>query len=103
MDPQNILNAIKDYGAAVLSTISLGGIAAAIAFIAKFKQAYDKAFEAVKKQSKLKDEALAASNYRIDEVMTQNKALLTKIDNLTNDVYKLESEVRADVKGNGKN
>ena len=48
-----------------------------------------------------KDEALAESTNQINGVIEQNKALLNKIDVLTNDVYKLEGEIKS-VKGNRK-
>ena len=103
IDPQSILTAIKDYGAAVISTVSVGGIAAATAAVIKVKKAIDDVKNNTKAALAKKDEALAASNSKVDEVLAQNKALLSKIDNLTSDVYKLESEVRSDVKGNRKN
>lgn len=103
IDPQTILTAIKDYGAAIISTISLGGIAGAVAVIVKVKNAFNSTKEAMNKALAKKDEALEASNSKVDEVLAQNKALLSKIDTLTSDVYKLESEVRSDVKGNRKN
>lgn len=101
IDPQSVLDAIKDYGAAIISTVSVGGIATATAIIVKIKKVFDDTKSAMNKALAKKDEALAESTNQINGVIEQNKALLNKIDVLTNDVYKLEGEIKS-VKGNKK-
>ena len=45
MDIQSILDAIKDYGGAIISTISVGGVAGVAGIIAKVKSSIDKTKE----------------------------------------------------------
>lgn len=101
IDPQTILTAIKDYGAAIISTVSLGGIAGAVAVIVKVKQAFDKLKETMNKTLAQKDEAINKATTETQTVIAQNKVLCDKIDQLTQDVYKLEKDIN--VKGNRKN
>ena len=98
----DILQVIKDYGAAIISTISVGGIAAAVGVIIKIKGAIDKTRETMQAAIAKKDKVIDESNVQLQSVVEQNKQLVGKIDELTQDVYKLESEVRSNVKGNGK-
>ena len=99
MDIQNILDAIKDYGAAIISTISVGGVAAIAGIIAKIKSTIDETRDAMKKVSKQKEESTAQLDAAVKLVQEQN----AQIESLKNDVYRLEGEVRSDVKGNRKN
>lgn len=95
----DILQVIKDYGAAIISTLSVGGIAGVVAIIAKIKKAFDDTKEKMNAALAKKDKALEESNAQVTAVIEQNKQLLGKIDDLTNDVYRLEGEVN-NVKGN---
>ena len=99
MDIQSILDAIKDYGAAIISTISVGGVAAVATVVVKVKQAIDKTKETMDKVTKQKEETSAELQTAVNLVKEQNK----QIEDLKNDVYKLEGEVRTNVKGNRKN
>ena len=45
MDIQPILDAIKDYGGAIISTVSVGGVAGVAGIIAKVKRSLDKTKE----------------------------------------------------------
>lgn len=95
MDIQNILDAIKDYGAAIISTISVGGVAAAVGIIIKIKGAIDKMKETTQAALKKKDEAEGKLNERYSELTTMIKDQNTKLDTLTEEVSR--------VKGNRKN
>lgn len=95
---EEFLQIIKDYGSAIISTVSAGGIAAVAGVIIKIKKSFDE----TKAKLNKKDELLAKSNSEVASVVEQNKQLLSKIDELTNDVYKLESKVN-NVKGNRDN
>lgn len=99
MDIQSILDAIKDYGAAIISTISVGGVAAVATVVIKVKQAIDKTKEAMDKVTKQKEETSAELQSAVNLVKEQNQ----QIESLKNDVYRLEGEVRTNVKGNRKN
>lgn len=99
MDIQTVLDTIKDYGAAIISTISVGGVAAVAGVVIKVKQAIDKTKEAMDKVTKQKEETSAELQSAVALVKEQNK----QIESLKNDVYRLEGEVRTDVKGNRKN
>ena len=103
IDAQTVLTSIKDYGAAIIATVGVGGIATATGIIVKIKKSFEETKAAMQKALNKKDEALNGSTAALQNVAQQNKALLNKIDDLTNDVYRLESEVRSNVKGNRKN
>ena len=102
MDIQNFLDVIKDYGAAIIGTISVGGVAAIGTVIAKIYKAFTTLKEKTDAALSKKDKALEESTSQLQAVVDQNKQLISKINTLTDDVYKLESEVK-DVKGNRKN
>ena len=102
MDIQNFLDAIKDYGAAIIGTISVGGVATIGAVIAKIYKAFNALKEKTDAALSKKDEALSGTTTQLQAVVDQNKQLISKINTLTDDVYKLESKVK-DVKGNRKN
>jgi septal ring factor EnvC (AmiA/AmiB activator) len=95
MDIQNILNAIKDYGAAIISTISVGGVAAAVGIIVKIKKAFDDTKEKMNKALAKKEEAEGKLTERYSELTTMIKDQNTKLDTLTEEVSR--------VKGNRKN
>lgn len=95
MDIQPFLNAIKDYGAAIISTISVGGVAGAVAVIVKVKKAIDDTKDKVAKMNEKKAESEAALANRYAELTTIIKDQNAKIDTLTEEVSR--------VKGNRKN
>ena len=90
MDLQAIIDAIKDYGAATISTISVGGISAVAVVIAKIKNSIDstkKSMEAVlKKKDEESDKMAARYNELVRTVETQN----AKIDTLTSEINKIK-------------
>ena len=102
MDFQPVLEAIKGYGAAIISTIGAAGIAGCAAVIVKIKGVITE----IKKDNKAaltkKDEVIESSKKELQLVAEQNKALISKIDTLTNDIYKLEGDVKS-VKSNRTN
>lgn len=95
MDIQPFLNAIKDYGAAIISTISVGGVAGAVAVIVKVKKAIDDTKDKVAKMNEKKAESETALANRYAELTTIIKDQNAKIDTLTEEVSR--------VKGNRKN
>ena len=102
MDFQPVLEAIKGYGAAIISTISAAGIAGCAAVIVKIKGVITKIKEDNKAALTKKDEVIESSKKELQLVAEQNKALINKIDTLTNDIYKLEGDVKS-VKSNRTN
>ena len=102
MDFQPVLEAIKGYGAAIISTIRAAGIAGCAAVIVKIKGVITKIKEDNKAALTKKDEVIESSKKELQLVAEQNKALISKIDTLTNDIYKLEGDVKS-VKSNRTN
>ena len=90
MDLQAIIDAIKDYGAATISTISVGGISAVAVVIAKIKNSIDstkKSMEAVLAKKDAESDKMAARyNELVRTVETQN----AKIDTLTSEINKIK-------------
>lgn len=82
MDIQVILDAIKDYGAAMISTISAGGIAAVVGLIAKIK--------AGTQDSKKYMEAVLAKKEE------ESKAMSDRYDCLTSQIKELTDELAAE-------
>ena len=102
MDIQAFLDAIKNYGAAIISTISAAGIAGCAAVIVKIKSVIGEIKKDNKAALEKKDEVIESSKQELKTVAEQNKALINKIDTLTNDIYKLEGDVKS-VKSNRNN
>lgn len=94
---EEFIQIIKDYGAAIISAISVGGVATIGAIVLKVKGIIDNVKESTNKLAKQKEEAAS----EVNAVVEQNKQLLAKIDTLTDDVQRLNSEVKG-VKGNRK-
>lgn len=90
MDIQEILQGIKDYGAAIISTISVGGVAAIVAVIAKIKKAFDETKEAMQKTLAKKDEAQDALTNRYSELTTMMQDQNKKLDTLTEEVSRVK-------------
>ena len=95
MEIQDVLQAIKDYGAAIISTISVGGVAAVVGIIVKIKSSIDKTKEAMSAVVKKKDESEAKLAERYSELQTTIQDQNKKIDTLTEEISR--------VKGNRKN
>lgn len=95
MEIQEILQAVKDYGAAIISTISVGGVAAVVGIIVKIKSGIDKTKEAMGAVVKKKDESEAKLAERYAELQTTIQDQNKKIDTLTEELSR--------VKGNRKN
>ena len=90
MDIQAILDAIKDYGAAIISSISVGGVAALVAVVIKVKQGIDKTKEAMNSVLKKKDETEAELNKRYSELDSTIKVQNEKLDALREDITKIK-------------
>jgi len=95
MDIQPVLDAIKDYGAAIISTISVGGVAAVAGVIIKIKKGIDEAKNKIAEVNAKKEESEKALTDRYAELTTIIKDQNNKIETLTEEVSR--------VKGNRKN
>lgn len=89
---QEILNVIKDYGAAIISTISVGGIAAVAAVIVKVKSAIDKTKESMSAVLKKKDESEKALSNKYNETISLIKQQNEKIDTLTSEIDRIKKK-----------
>ena len=87
---QKIVQLIKDYGAALISTISVGGVAAVAGIIAKVKAGIDKTKEQMNQLITKKEESSQDMNNKysalIDTIQNQN----LKIDELTKKIDRIE-------------
>ena len=86
---------IKDYGAAIISAISVGGVATIGAIVVKVKGVIDKLKENTNKIAKAKEESETAMATRYAELNSTIKLQNEKIDTLTEEISR--------VKGNRKN
>lgn len=82
MDIQVIIDAVKDYGAAIISTLSVGGIAGIAVFIAKIKETFNATKETMDKVLAKKDNIidntksqLAETSSKMDIIISQNAEL----------------------------
>lgn len=89
------INLIKDYGAAIISAISVGGVATIGAIIVKIKGLIDKVKDSTAKLAKQKEESETAMANRYAELNSTIKLQNEKIDTLTEEISR--------VKGNRKN
>lgn len=87
---QNLLEIIKDYGAAIISTISVGGVAAVVAVVIKIKQGVEKAKEAISSINKKKDESEEALAKRYEELNTTIHDQNDKLDALREDITRIK-------------
>lgn len=87
---QVIINAIKDYGAALISTISVGGIAAVASVIIKVKNSISETKNQMSAVLKKKDEesSVINDNYKalMNTIQEQNK----RLDELNEQISKVE-------------
>lgn len=87
---QKIVELIKDYGAALISTVSVGGVAAVAGIIAKVKAGIDKTKEQMNQLISKKEESSQDMNNKysalIDTIQNQN----LKIDELTKKIDRIE-------------
>lgn len=92
---EEFIQIIKDYGAAIISAISVGGVATIGAIILKVKGIIDKVKESTNKIAKQKEESETALANRYKEMTETIKLQNEKIDTLTEEISR--------VKGNRKN
>ncbi len=92
---EEFIQIIKDYGAAIISAISVGGVATIGAIILKVKGVIDKVKDSTNKIAKQKEESETALANRYAEMTSMIKLQNEKIDTLTEEVSR--------VKGNRKN
>lgn len=89
---QNILDVIKDYGAAIISTISVGGVAAVAAIIIKVKDSINKTKEVMSSVLKKKEESEEQLSERYSELTTIIKNQNDKIETLTSEITKIKKK-----------
>lgn len=87
---QVFIEAIKDYGAAIISTVSVGGVAAVAGIIAKVKQGIDKTKEQMNALLTKKDEESKAVSTRYNELIRTIESQNSKIDELTQEINKIK-------------
>ena len=92
---EEFIQAIKDYGAAIISTISVGGVATIAGIIIKAKKAIDDTKNKVAEINKKKEESESALKDRYQELQTTIADQNKKLDTLTEELSR--------VKGNRKN
>ena len=92
---EEFIQIIKDYGAAIISAISVGGVAAIGAIVLKVKGIIDSVKESTNKIAKQKEESEEALKARYTELNSTIKLQNEKIDTLREEVSR--------VKGNRKN
>lgn len=80
------LQIVKDYGSAIISTISVGGIAAVAGVIGKVKSGIDKTKDLINKKEAEQSELKTKYEAAIAKIQEQN----AKIDRLTDAVEKIE-------------
>ena len=87
---QKIVELIKDYGAALISTVSVGGVAAVAGIIAKVKAGIDKTKEQMNQLISKKEESSQDMNNKYSALIDtiQNQDL--KIDELTKKIDRIE-------------
>ena len=89
---QDILEIIKDYGAAIISTLSVGGIAAIAGVIVKVKKAISDTKEAMSSVIKKKDESEKQLQNKYEETLSVIKQQNEKIDTLTSEINKIKKK-----------
>ena len=87
---QVIIDAIKDYGAAAISTVSVGGIAAVAGVIAKIKNSIDSTKKSMDEVLAKKDDESAKMASRYNELVRTVETQNAKIDTLTSEINKIK-------------
>ena len=84
---EEFLQVIKDYGAAIISAVSVGGVAAIATVVIKVKKVIDTVKEKMNGALKQRDnamDALEATNKKYDEAISEMKNLTNEINELKN-------------------
>lgn len=87
---QAFIEAIKDYGAAAISTISAGGIAVVAGIITKIKNSIDSTKKSMEAVVSKKDEESAKMASRYNELVRTVETQNAKIDTLTSEINKIK-------------
>ena len=87
---QAFIDAIKDYGAAAISTISVGGIATVAGIIAKIKNSIDSTKKSMDEVLAKKDDESAKMATRYNELVRTIETQNAKIDTLTSEINKIK-------------
>ena len=84
---EEFLQVIKDYGAAIISAVSVGGVAAIAGVVIKVKKVIDTVKDKMNGALKQRDDAvtaLEATNKKYDEAISEMKNLTNEINELKN-------------------
>lgn len=87
---QTLIEAIKDYGAAMLGTVSVGAIGAVAGIIIKVKQGIDKTKEQMSSLLAKKDNETQAINNQYLAVISKMEQQNKKIEKLTEEISRIE-------------
>lgn len=87
---QVIIEAVKDYGAAIISTISVGGVAAVGGIIMKIKKAFDETKETMNKTLEKKDEIINSTKNQLSETSKKMDVLIDQNAELAKDNKELK-------------
>lgn len=90
MDLQAFIDAIKDYGAATISTISVGGIATIAGIIIKIKNSIDSTKKSMEEVLEKKDDESDKMATRYNELVRTVETQNAKLDTLTSEINKIK-------------
>ena len=87
---EEFIQVIKDYGAAIISSISVGGVAAIAGIIIKAKKAIDETKNKIADMNKKKEESETALSERYKEMQTTIADQNKKLDTLTEEISRVK-------------
>ena len=87
---EEFIQLIKDYGAAIISTISVGGVATIAGIIVKAKKAIDDTKNKVAEMNKKKEESENSLKARYAELNTTIAEQNKKLDTLTEEISRVK-------------
>lgn len=90
IEMQSIIEAVKDYGAAIISTVSVGGVAAVGGVIVKIKKAFDETKNTMNKTLEKKDEIIDSTKAQLSETSKKMDVLIDQNAQLTKDNKELK-------------
>ena len=87
---EEFIQIIKDYGSTILGSISLAGVASAVAVVVKVKKAIDDTKDKVAKMNDKKAESEKALTDRYTELQTTISDQNKKLDTLTEEISRVK-------------
>lgn len=89
---EKFIEVIKDYGAAIISTISVGGVGAVAGIIAKVKKSMEATKDKMNAVLEKKDTESKAMKDQYNSLTTQISNQQKSIDQLTQEISKIHHE-----------